>query len=94
MFIELQCPDCGKSHTFNLEVDVEVSTKRQKEKFVTDAHVTNVEVKDDYAVGARTIEIYFGGLFQFGHKQEKEIRAEIHKMLSKHGIEEDVLFIE
>ena len=94
MFMELQCPDCGESHTFNLEVDVKVATKIQDEKLVTDTSVTNVKVKEDYEVKAREIRIDFN-LFEFSHKQEKEIRVDISKTLSKHGIKDaDVSFVE
>lgn len=71
MFVKLQCPSCGESHTFNLEVDVEVSTKKQDEKLVTDTCIVNVEVKKDYEVKASVIEIGFD-LFNFNHMQEKK----------------------
>jgi hypothetical protein len=93
MFVNLECPECGAVHEFNIEIDIDVSTKKQNDKIETEIVSIDLQEKEDFEIDSGTIEIWMDRR-QFNHKQMREIEKDLKKAMSKHGIEADSQFIE
>jgi hypothetical protein len=92
MFVNLKCPECGTIHEFNIEIDIAVSTKKQDEQIITEIVSTDIQEIENLGIDGCIIEVY-PDKTKFTHKEAKEIKKDLIKVMSKHGIEADLDFI-